>query len=71
MRFYSSRICVLTKKVEKFALSSGVYVLARLAQEFDTCKALPGTGPIESKLGAVLVPADGVLVLLANSVLTS
>ncbi|ATY64778.1 cytochrome P450 family [Cordyceps militaris] len=57
------RVCI----GQKFALSSSAYVLARLAQQFDTCTALPTTGPIDSKLGAVLVPKAGVPVSLTNS----
>lgn len=53
--------------LEKFALTTGAYVLARLAQQYDTCKALLTEGPIDSKLGAVLIPTGGVPVSLANS----
>ncbi len=49
------------------ATTTGAYVLARLAQQYDTCKALLTEGPIDSKLGAVLIPTGGVPVSLANS----
>ncbi|KAM3515010.1 hypothetical protein MY11210_001369 [Beauveria gryllotalpidicola] len=57
------RICI----GQKFALTAGAYVLARLAQQFDTCEAMASKGPLESKLGAVLIPAAGVPVSLDNS----
>ncbi|OAA53207.1 Cytochrome P450 [Cordyceps fumosorosea ARSEF 2679] len=57
------RVCI----GQKFALGSGPYVLARLAQQFDTCEAVLTAGPIESKLGAVLIPVGGVPVSLSNS----
>ncbi|KAK8150313.1 hypothetical protein G3M48_002883 [Beauveria asiatica] len=57
------RICI----GQKFALTAGAYVLSRLAQQFDTCEAMASKGPLESKLGAVLIPAAGVPVSLGNS----
>ncbi|XWW99227.1 hypothetical protein V2A60_007236 [Cordyceps javanica] len=58
------RVCI----GQRFALSSGAYVLARLAQQFNTCDStLLSTGPIESKLGAVLIPANGVPVSFSDS----
>ncbi|PQK12254.1 hypothetical protein BB8028_0003g08710 [Beauveria bassiana] len=58
------RICI----GQKFALTAGAYVLTRLAQQFDTCEAASSNkGPLESKLGAVLIPAAGVPVSLGNS----
>lgn len=58
---------LMYKSTEKFALTTGAYVLARLAQQFDTCETVSTKGPIEAKLGAVLIPAAGVPVQLFNS----